>query len=105
MSDVETTKRRYSMRDEDERPLEAEERSYGVLKSEAAARFMSQSFRYAIFAGIALAAYAVSLDQARSTRLTVLTRQYTSTTYETQALATSFGQHSLIAVRASSRTV
>lgn len=64
MSDVETAKRRYSSSDE-RLPLEPEERSYGVLKSEAAARFMNQSFRYAIFAGIALAAYAVSLDQVR----------------------------------------
>ena len=69
MSDVESAKRRpYSLYDPDELPLEPEERSYGVLKSEAMARVMNHAFRILVFCGIALGSYAVSLDGVRPRR-------------------------------------
>lgn len=55
---------------------------YLVRRPSCARRFRAD---VQLFGFIALSAYAVSLDQ------------YTASTYETQALATSFGQHSLIA--------
>jgi SIT family siderophore-iron:H+ symporter-like MFS transporter len=60
-------------------------KSFGVQKAEGAARTMSPRYIFMIFAFIALAAYIVSLDQ------------YTAFAYETEALSTAFGQHSLIA--------
>ena len=66
-------------------PLVKVAKSYGVLKSEAAAQWMSKKYIYMIFGFIAVSGYWIGLNQ------------YLEGTYETEALSTSFGQHSLIA--------